>query len=362
MWNRVIHYLIAGIRQRWTLVSAGIVCALVAIIAVPATAVAQEPPWFLEPASEQASMVAWLHNVELLIATGVFVIVEGLIVFFAIRYRRKQGDDEAPPQIHGNNALEISWTVGTAVVLVLVFAVFWQTMSALAAEPDEGLTIDVYGHQWWWEFQYADYTYNLDGQDTVVRTGNELYIPADTPIKLRLHSDNVIHSFWVPRLSGKQDVIPGQTNTLWFQADEAGSYYGQCAELCGVQHAGMRLRVFALEQDEWEQWIADQQEPAQEPQGELAQQGQQLFTAKGCAGCHAIAGTNAQGRLGPDLTHFASRTTIASVVDQTDQNLGRWVFNSELIKPGNTMWQTMKDVPLSSNEVNALVAYLNTLE
>lgn len=350
-----------GMLRRLSLV----LCAIVGAIAVlgmrPATALAAEPPWFLAPASEQARLVAWLHNVELVIATGVFIIVEGLILLFAIGYRRRD-DDEVPPQIHGNNALEISWTVGTAIVLLLVLAVFWRTMTALAASPEDGLVVDVYGHQWWWEFEYPAYTYDLEGRETTVRTGNELYIPAGRPVKLRLHSDNVIHSFWVPRLNGKTDVIPGQTNEMWFEAEQPGVYEGQCAELCGVQHAGMRVKVFALSQDEWQAWMAAQQAPAAEPATELARQGQQLFTAKGCAGCHAIEGTNAQGRLGPNLTHFASRTTIAAIMPQTDKNLGNWIYNSELLKPGNIMWQTMRDVPLSSDEVNALVAYLNTLE
>ncbi len=328
---------------------------LVALAVFPAATFAAEPPWFLDPASEQAGRVARLFNIELLVAILVFLIVEGLIVYVVIRYRQRGPDDPVPEQIHGSTAMELTWTIGTSVALLFVLVVFWQTMTTLAAPPAdaEALQVVVRGKQWWWEFEYPEYGF---------RTANELYIPVGQPVEFVTESDNVIHSFWVPRLSGKVDVVPGQQNRIWFQADEPGEYFGQCAELCGVQHAGMRFKVFALPPEKFAQWVKEQQQPAAEPVTDLAKFGKELFFTKGCAGCHAIAGTQAQGRIGPDLTHFASRTTVAAVLPRTDGNVARWVYNSESVKPGNIMWQTMKNVPLSPEEVDALVAYLQGLK
>nr|WP_290666087.1 cytochrome c oxidase subunit II [Ardenticatena sp.] len=349
------------IARRRMRVAGALLSVLVASVLVPARVLASEPPWFLDPASEQAALIARLFNIELAVAVGVAVVIWSLILFVVVRYRaRGDGTDQTPKQIHGNNALEITWTVGTAVVLLFIFVIFWQTMGALAATPAEAMEVNVYGKQWWWEFEYPGYT--REGSSEPVRTGNELYIPVGVPVKFNLYSDNVIHSFWVPRLNGKTDVIPGQVNTTWFQADEPGEYYAQCAELCGVQHAGMRFKVYALPQEEWEAWIESQRKPAVEPSTELAQRGAQLFLARGCAGCHTIYGTNAAGRVGPDLTHFASRNTVAAVLPQTSSNVGLWVQNSDLVKPGNIMWQTMKNIPLSADEVEALTAYLLSLK
>ncbi|MDQ7028630.1 MAG: cytochrome c oxidase subunit II [Ardenticatenia bacterium] len=329
--------------------------ALLVLGMFPAVTFAAEPPWFLNPASEQAGQVARLFNIELLVATLVFFIVEGLIIYVVIRYRQRGPDDPVPKQIHGSTVMELTWTIGTSVALLFVLIVFWQTMTTLAAPPADAATLEVVvrGQQWWWEFEYPEYGF---------RTANELYIPVGQPVEFVLESDNVIHSFWVPRLGGKVDVVPGQQNRFWFQADKPGEYFGQCAELCGVQHAGMRFKVFALPPEKFAQWAEEQQQPAVEPTTDLAKFGKELFFTKGCAGCHAIAGTQAQGRIGPDLTHFASRTTVAAVAPRTDGNVARWVYNSEAIKPGNIMWQTMKNVPLSSEEVDALVAYLQGLK
>ncbi len=349
MWMRTI-----GTRLRkWPQLVAIVVGSLLASVLFPTLAFADDPPWFLNPASKQAALVARLHNIELAVAVIVFVVVEGLILYVVLRYRQRTPDDPAPEQIHGNTLMELTWTAGTSIALLFVLVVFWQTMTTLAAPPSDGLQVIVRGKQWWWEFEYPEYG---------IRTANELYIPVGQPVEFLLESDNVIHSFWVPRLGGKMDVVPGQQNRTWFQADEPGEYHGQCAELCGVQHAGMRFKVFALPPDEFEAWVKNQQQPAVEPQTDLAKRGQQLFMSKACAGCHTIAGTSAQGRIGPDLTHFASRTTVAAVLPRTDESVARWVFNSEAVKPGNIMWQTMKNVPLSAEEVEALVAYLQSLK
>lgn len=238
-----------------------------------------------------------------------------------------------------------------AVLSVVTFATV-QTLRALSAMvTPELLTIEVIGQQWWWEVRYP-----AEGFETA----NEIHIPVGQPVALELRSDNVIHSFWVPELHGKLDLIPGRTNRFVIQADEAGVYRGLCAEFCGVQHANMMFLVIAQPPAEFAQWLAAQQQPAQPPTAPVAQAGAAIFMESTCMNCHAINGTDATGDLGPDLTHFAARRTLgAAILPNNVGNLGGWIANPQHLKPGNLMPPT---TDLTGAELQALLAYLQTLE
>jgi cytochrome c oxidase subunit 2 len=221
---------------------------------------------------------------------------------------------------------------------------------ALAYPPTPpALTIEVIGHMWWWEVRYPDHE---------VTTANEIYIPAGQPVNIRLTTNDVIHSFWVPELNGKIDMIPGKTNTLWLQAAEPGIYRGLCTEFCGLQHAKMQYLVIAVPPNAFAQWVEAQRQPAPAPTDETTRLGQQIFLGSACVYCHAIRGTNASGQLGPDLTHIASRRTLgAGILPNNRGTLGGWTINSQHIKPGNRM----PPMNLSGAELQALLDYLATL-
>jgi cytochrome c oxidase subunit 2 len=293
-------------------------------------------------------------------AVFVFVVVEGLLVYSVWRWRSRPGD-ALPPQIHGNTPLEITWTIVPAVILLVILGMTFNTQRTLATPPEGGINVRVIGHQWWWEFQYPDHG---------VTTANELHIPVGVPVRLQLESADVIHSFWVPRLGGKTDAIPGRVNHLWFQADEAGTYIGQCAEFCGIQHALMRLLVVAESQSAFDRWVQNERSipgfaatptPTGAPSGpvSLVTQGRQLVTTGACITCHTIRGTPANGTTGPELTHFGSRTTIgANTLPNTPENLRRWVANAQSVKTGVIMPAFPN---YTDQELEAIVAYLQSL-
>jgi cytochrome c oxidase subunit 2 len=306
-----------------------------------------EPPSPLYPASEGAQEIARLYWLTFGIATVIFILVEGLLLYTLFRFRQKD-PEVIPPKVHGSTPLEIAWTIAPAIILLMVFVLMVRTMRASAETPGEAMQVQVIGHQWWWEFQYPELG---------IKTANELVVPAGRPVLVGLRSDNVIHSFWIPRLAGKTDVVPGQTNSMWFQADEAGEYRGQCAELCGAQHANMNFMVIALPPDQFSEWAERQQQPAVEATGEAAA-GQEIFMTGQCITCHTIDGTIAQGVLGPNLTHFGSRRGIAGLtLENTPENLARWLAEPQAVKPLNKMVINK----LSQDEIEALVQYLSSL-
>jgi cytochrome c oxidase subunit 2 len=212
------------------------------------------------------------------------------------------------------------------------------------------MTVKVIGHRFWWEYQYPDLN---------ITTATDLVIPTGKVVNLELSSVDVIHSFWIPQLNGKTDAFPNHINTTWIQANTPGVYYGQCAELCGPSHANMRATVIAKTPEEFDQWVKDQQAGAAQPTEALAQQGQQVLLAGACIGCHAIEGTAAQGKVGPNLTHMASRTSIAGgMLTNTEGNLKRWLTNPPAVKPDSVM----PNLNLSQSDIAALTAYLLTLK
>jgi cytochrome c oxidase subunit 2 len=301
----------------------------------------------------QASRSDQLWDLTFGIAAVIFVIVEGLLVFTLFKFRQRPGREAA--QFHGNTKLEIILTIIPSLIMAGIAVPTVQAIFDNSAKAEGALEIKVVAHQFWWEYQYPD-------QDLV--TANELHLPVDQPVHLTIQAatEDVIHSFWIPRLAGTQDAVPGRINTLNFVPEETGTFWGQCKEFCGLSHANMRLRVHVEEQGDFDQWVAEQQAPAAAASAEVAQ-GEELFMQSACAGCHAIEGTNAAGTIGPNLTHFASRETFAGAMfRRTDENLNQWVANAPDMKPGVTMPSGIEELGLSQEDVDAIVAYLQTLK
>jgi cytochrome c oxidase subunit 2 len=345
------------IRRAWLLSCALLaMTALLLVVAAPAFAQEGTPPQqpsALAPAGPNSAAIADVFNIVLVMATVVFVVVEGLIVFSAFRFRRKAKDSSEPVQVHGNTKAEIAWTILPALIVVTLFVLALQTLQTLDTKPAaaaEQMTVKVIGHRFWWEYQYPDLN---------ITTATDLVIPTGKVVNLALSSGDVIHSFWIPQLNGKTDAFPNHINTTWIQANTPGIYYGQCAELCGPSHANMRAVVIAKTPEEFDQWVKDQQAAPAQPADALAQQGQQVLLAGACIGCHTIEGTAAQGKVGPNLTHMASRTSLAGgMFTNTEGNLKRWLTNPPAVKPDSVM----PNLNLTQADVDALTAYLQTLK
>jgi cytochrome c oxidase subunit 2 len=330
--------------------------AAVGLLAVLGTACADTKQNVLEPEGPVARTLDKLWDPVFFIAGIFFFLVLGLVLFVAIRYREKD-PDAVPKQLHGNTALELGWTALPAVIMLGVGIFTVSTIFDINERPKgpDVVQVTVIGHQWWWEYRYPDHD---------VVTANELHIPINRKIDVGLESDDVIHSWWPPKLAGKVDVIPGRTNHMTIEADEPGIYYGQCTEYCGLSHANMRLRVYAHTDEDFEAWVDSQRAAAAEPaDGGLAAEGRRIFRTKGCAGCHTIAGY-AAGEVGPDLTHFAGRDTFAGAIfDRTDQNLRRWLRDPPAEKPMDPDHGLgMPNLHLTDQEIDQLIAYLNLLK
>lgn len=282
----------------------------------------------------------------------IVLLITGILCAILIRqFLSAQARSVAP---HDERGLRWIWYGGIAlpvVILLIVFAFSVRNTRLLAAPPSqETLTITLVGHRWWWEVQYPDHGFT---------TANQLYIPVGQAVRINLTSADVIHSFWVPQLHFKRDLIPGRNNETWLQADEPGVYRGICAEFCGVQHAQMMFMVIALAPERYEAWLKNESQPARVPTDEQARTGQQLFLNTSCVYCHAIRGTPAAGQVGPDLTHLANRLTLAAgTLENNVGNLGGWILDPQHIKPGSLMPAT----PLTGPELQALLAYLSTLQ
>jgi cytochrome c oxidase subunit 2 len=306
-------------------------------------------PSALDPQGPAAARIAGLWWFLLGLGGFVYVAVVAFLLFALFR-RRRHGNSESG--LHtGSRIVLYAGIITPALILLVVFGFTVAALNALSM-PDtaERYTVHVIGHQWWWEIRYPE-----EG----VITANEIHIPAGQPVRILLSSDDVIHSFWVPQLHGKLDLVPGQTNQIWLQADRPGTYVGECAEFCGIQHANMRLLVIAEPPEQFDSWAEAQRQPTSEPTDSLVAQGQQLFLGTTCLTCHTIAGTHATGRLGPDLTHFASRRTLASATLANNRgNLAGWIANPQHLKPG----ALMPSSELTGSELQALLAYLTTLK
>jgi cytochrome c oxidase subunit 2 len=281
-------------------------------------------------------------------------VVIGLVVFVVLgwvlaRYRERPGAP-LPPQTRGHSLLEIAWTIAPALVLLLIaiptIRVIFRTQTAV--DPPGALTVVVRGQQWWWEFRYPTLG---------VVTANELHAPAGRPLVLKLEGGDVIHSFWVPKLGGKRDVIPGRLNQITLRPDTPGEYWGQCAEFCGASHANMAMRVIVDTPEAFERWVVAQQAPAGEPTGAAAD-GKALYARSACVGCHTIRGVSA-GTLGPDLTHFGSRTMLgAGMWPNTVDNVAAWLKDPPALKPG----VKMPALGLTDEQARAIATYLTGLK
>ncbi len=320
------------------------------------------------------------------IAAAIFFIVEGLLVYFVIRYRHRKGRDGVPPQIHGNSRLEIAWTILPALIFAGVAVPTVTTIFDLARKPTgDVLNVNVLGHQWWWEFDYTNQN---------LFTANVMYIPVGRPVYLTLCAVGrgyaqgvgvpsscqpggngpapanvgaaVVHSFWVPELAGTQDVIPGRTNHLTLEADRPGVYFGQCKEFCGLSHAYMKFRVVALSPPDFEAWVAAQQQDAVTPAPDSLQaKGMDTFLSAGCIACHAInglqtsSGQPVNANQGPNITHFASRDCFAGCwFGNTPESVAKWLADPPAVKPGSFM----PNYHLSQDQIGSLVAYLESLK
>lgn len=289
-------------------------------------------------------------------AIWIGVTIVALYAGFAPRGRRAADDlVHVPAETHRRLERVVSVSVGATILILIAFLAYDFTVGrALAQHPQRGMTIDVTGHQWWWEVLYE----NPDPSRQLL-TANEIHVPVGEPVQFKLRAADVIHSFWAPNLSGKRDLIPGYMSTIWFKADTPGVYRGQCAEFCGLQHAKMAFYVVADPRPKFDAWLAAASQSHQTPTDSTLLSGERVFLSSGCAVCHTISGTQAFATVGPNLSHFGSRSTIAAgTLPNTKENLARWIFNPQMIKPGVIMPQ----VPLQPAQLSAVVAYLESLK
>jgi cytochrome c oxidase subunit II len=298
----------------------------------------------------------------------ILVLVFAILAYIMIRFRERP-DGEEPKPVYGSTKLEIIWTVIPALIVLFIAIPTIQAIFTLQEDaPEDALVIEAIGHQWWWEFRYPELG---------VITANEFYVPVGRPLVFKLSSNDVVHSFWIPRLGGKRDVNPVvatpegirplHLNQIVLTVDSTGEYLGQCAEFCGTSHAIMRMNAVAVEPDEWEAWVEAMRSPV-EPVGDLAAEGHDIFMRSTCIACHAITGTRAQGRLGPDLTMMGERFSIgAGLMANTEDNMTEWILRAPDLKKGIIMpgaeveARGMPPTGLSREEARAVAAYLNDL-
>ena len=329
------------------------VCCSAAAFADPVSPLS--PTNIFAPASTPAKSIFGLSLFVLAITGAIFLTVFTLLLYSVVKFRKRTNDDgREPPQVYGSNQVELAWTI---IPILIVVALFMATARVIAIVqktplPGDAITVTAIGHQFWWEYRYPDLG---------VVTANELHVPVSDPVRptptvIELLSADTDHSFWVPRLGGKTDLIPNHPNTMWIDPQETGVYLGQCAQYCGTQHAKMLLRVYVQSKDEFDQWIRQQRQSAFG--NDAVSQGQRIFETTACINCHTVSGTVANGRFGPDLTHLMSRDTIAAgAAPNNPENLRLWIRTPNALKPGSLM----PAMQLTDSELDALTAYLETL-
>jgi cytochrome c oxidase subunit 2 len=308
----------------------------------------------LAPAGIQASTIHHLWSLMLWVTAAVAVVVLACIAIAVVRGTRNAS---APRAATSERTLSRAVGASIALTVIILFGLLAASISTqrslLSLQASSAVTIEVIGHQWWWEIQYDDAI-----PSRRVTTANEFHIPIGRPIVLKVTSRDVIHSFWVPNLHGKRDLIPGYTTAIWLQADQPGVYRGQCAEFCGLQHAHMAIDVVAEPEAAFESWLDGMRQPAKDPADAAALTGRDVFMRSRCAGCHTIRGTDAAGQVAPDLTHVATRSTLgAGTLANTRDHLADWIRDPQRPKPGNQMPPN----PLSAQDIDAVTAYLETL-
>ena len=329
---------------------------LVSLPALAAAADGQGPtPSIFAPVSTPAFAIREMAFFVLGITGAIFIVVAGVTLYTIVRYRRRPDDSTSePPQVYGSMQIELAWTVVPFLIVVVLFLVTARYIWGIERhpQPPSAIEVTIVGNQWWWEIRYPKLG---------VVTANELHIPVSDPARptpsfITLESADVIHSFWVPQLAGKMDVIPNKTNRVWVDPTTPGTYVGQCAEYCGLQHALMLLIVVVHPREDFDRWVAAQQAVARDDPA--VSRGRELFASLACISCHTVRGTTANGVFGPDLTHLMSRWTIgAGAARNTPENLRAWVDDPSALKSGALM-PAMK---LSRRDLDTLTAYLVTL-
>ena len=306
----------------------------------------------LSPEGPYARTIDDLFWLTFWIAVVIFIIVQGALIIAVIFFRDKEGMPD-PKQIQGNHKLELLWTIIPVLILGAIAFPTVRTIFDLAKEPEGALNVELVGHQWWFEFNYPDYD---------ITTANILVIPEGTPVRLEMWSNDVMHNFWVPKLNGKRYLVPGQKTYLNLFADNAGEYWAQCGEYCGLSHSKMRARVISLSSGDFEKWIENEQKNAlKPPEGSLAAKGEEIYLNAGCTQCHVIDGIwDIQGdRIAPNLTHVASRHVLGGAsFNNNKEDLTAWLANPAAIKPGTFM----PNLELTEEEIDALIEYLGSLK
>jgi cytochrome c oxidase subunit 2 len=311
----------------------------------------------LHPAGPASAEIAWLWWLMFVVFAAVFFLVLMLLLYATFRRAPPEitsatssNSDQGPAPPWGRTGFIVGGGIILPMVVLTPLYIFSLRTSAALHSPETALTVRVVGHMRWWEVRYPT-------QGIV--TANEIHIPVGEPVRLELASADVIHSFWVPRLNGKRDMIPGVENSFWIEANEPGVYRGQCGEYCGTQHANMAFHVIALPRAEFDAWVAARTRPRLPPVGPVAQRGLQVFKTAGCVECHAVQDMQAKANVGPDLTHLGSRRTIgAALLPNTRGNLAGWIADPQAIKPGIKMPRTY----LAADDLQALVMYLEELK
>jgi cytochrome c oxidase subunit 2 len=313
------------------------------------------PTNIFAPVSTPAQSIFELSRLVLMVTGAIFVVVCALLAYAVVKFRKRRASDgREPAQVYGSTQVELAWTVIPILIILVLFLAAARVIGSIqnAARPSNAIEVTVIGHQFWWEYRYPSLK---------VVTANELHIPVSdpahpTPTFLTLLSADTDHSFWVPRLAGKTDLIPNHPNRMWMDPHEAGLFLGQCAQYCGTQHAKMLLRVYVDSREDFDRWIQEQGRPARV--SDAASEGRKIFEQTACVNCHTVAGTAANGRFGPDLTHLMSRDTIASgAAPNTPENLRRWIQDPSVIKPGSKM----PAMGLNDPDLDAVTLYLETL-
>jgi len=315
------------------------------------------PTSIFAPASTPADSIFGLSIFVLLTVASIFIVVFTLLVYAMVKFRRKSGDDRRePPQIYGSTQVELAWTVIPILIVVALLLAGARVVASVqdAPRPPGALEVVVTGHQYWWEYRYPKLN---------IVVANELHVPVSdpahpTPTFLTLLSADTLHSFWVPQLAGKTDLIPNHPNSMWIEPHKTGLFLGQCAQYCGTQHAKMLLRVYVDSQEDFDRWVqAQQQVPRISTQGAAAA-GQRVFESTACVNCHTVSGTTAKGIFGPDLTHLMTRNTIAAgAAPNTPETLRLWIKNPDAFKPGSKM----PAMGLSDRDLDAVTAYMEAL-
>lgn len=323
---------------------------LLPLLALAGCRLEDYPQSTIHPRSDYAQMIQDLLEQQVLWVVIIFVLVQGLLLVAALRFRARPGMPDPKP-VHGNTVLEIAWTIAPAIVLALIAVPTVLTIyRTQGPRPPDSILIKAIGHQWWWEFQYPDFG---------ITTSTEMAVPVGVTAYVEIETADVLHSFWFPAMGGKRDAVPNRTNVVFFKPDSTGTFLGQCAELCGTHHANMKMKLFVKTREEFDAWVAHQKSPPAMPDsGTLAFAGRRYYAESGCIACHTVSGVSA-GVIGPNLDHVGSRTMIAGgIMPLTSDHLQKWIAEPDKMKPGTLML----NLGLPPEQVQAITAYLMSLK